>query len=126
MQMKLAMIKLLPMMSINVSGTTFSLKVKSFMFHAYHENSKNVNGFLFWRALEELDSLLLHASRNQPGASVKSMKSNIGIAVNALNRYVYLLLLFLSMDFTDYAIYVTPFVPKWMSTKKKAHGFKYV
>ncbi|KAJ0744826.1 hypothetical protein HanPI659440_Chr10g0392041 [Helianthus annuus] len=37
------------------------------------------------RALEELDSLLLHASRNEPGASVKSMKSNIGIAVNALN-----------------------------------------
>ncbi|KAI3715348.1 hypothetical protein L6452_22327 [Arctium lappa] len=37
------------------------------------------------RALEELDSLLLHASRNQPGASLKSMKSNIGIAVNALN-----------------------------------------
>ncbi|KAL8189458.1 hypothetical protein R6Q57_029024 [Mikania cordata] len=37
------------------------------------------------RALEELDSLLLHASRNDPGASVKSMKSNIGIAVNALN-----------------------------------------
>ncbi|CAI9293064.1 unnamed protein product [Lactuca saligna] len=37
------------------------------------------------RALEELDSLLLHASRNEPGASVKSMKSNIGIAVSALN-----------------------------------------
>lgn len=37
------------------------------------------------RALEELDSLLLHASRNEPGATVKSMKSNIGIAVNALN-----------------------------------------
>lgn len=37
------------------------------------------------RALEELDSLLLHASRNQPGASLKSMKSNIGIAVNAIN-----------------------------------------
>ncbi|KAJ0514920.1 hypothetical protein HanHA300_Chr10g0374961 [Helianthus annuus] len=42
------------------------------------------------RALEELDSLLLHASRNEPGASVKSMKSNIGIAVNALNRFVFL------------------------------------
>ncbi|KAI3803209.1 hypothetical protein L1987_31358 [Smallanthus sonchifolius] len=37
------------------------------------------------RALEELDSLLLHASRKDPGASAKSMKSNIGIAVNALN-----------------------------------------
>ncbi|KAK9078492.1 hypothetical protein SSX86_002549 [Deinandra increscens subsp. villosa] len=37
------------------------------------------------RALEELDSLLLHASRNDPGASVKSMKSNVIIAVNALN-----------------------------------------
>ncbi|XP_071717306.1 uncharacterized protein [Rutidosis leptorrhynchoides] len=37
------------------------------------------------RALEELDSLLLHASRNEPGASVKSMKSNIGIAVSALD-----------------------------------------
>ncbi|GKB14126.1 hypothetical protein Tco_0848049, partial [Tanacetum coccineum] len=37
------------------------------------------------RALEELDSLLLHASRNEPGASIKSMMSNIGIAVAALN-----------------------------------------
>ncbi|PWA47726.1 hypothetical protein CTI12_AA496390 [Artemisia annua] len=37
------------------------------------------------RALEELDSLLLHASRNEPGASIKSMMSNIGIAVTALN-----------------------------------------
>lgn len=44
------------------------------------------NGLMSERALEELDSLLLHASRNEPGASVKSMKSNIGIAVSALNR----------------------------------------
>ncbi|KAK1417032.1 hypothetical protein QVD17_26154 [Tagetes erecta] len=37
------------------------------------------------RALEELDSLLLHASRNDRGASVKTMKSNISIAVSAIN-----------------------------------------
>ncbi|OMO67029.1 hypothetical protein CCACVL1_20847 [Corchorus capsularis] len=37
------------------------------------------------RALEELDSLLLHASRNEPDASVKSMKAKIGTALNALD-----------------------------------------
>ncbi|KAK4787819.1 hypothetical protein SAY86_011652 [Trapa natans] len=37
------------------------------------------------RALEELDSLLLHASRNEPDASVKSMKAKIGVALNALD-----------------------------------------
>ncbi|XVE70841.1 hypothetical protein DITRI_Ditri10aG0102700 [Diplodiscus trichospermus] len=37
------------------------------------------------RALEELDSLLLHASRNDPEASVKSMKAKIGTALNALD-----------------------------------------
>ncbi|XP_058188034.1 uncharacterized protein LOC131304711 [Rhododendron vialii] len=37
------------------------------------------------RALEELDSLLLNASRNDPGASVKSMKAQIGVAVGALD-----------------------------------------
>ncbi|KAK2989442.1 hypothetical protein RJ640_018760 [Escallonia rubra] len=36
-------------------------------------------------ALEELDSLLLRASRNAPEASVKSMKSKIGIAIDALD-----------------------------------------
>nr|XP_043624703.1 uncharacterized protein LOC122596226 [Erigeron canadensis] len=45
--------------------------------------SNNVDQCL--RALEELDSLLLHASRNEPNASVKTMQSNIGIAVNAIN-----------------------------------------
>ncbi|KAF5748360.1 hypothetical protein HS088_TW04G00313 [Tripterygium wilfordii] len=37
------------------------------------------------RALEELDSLLLHASRNDPEASVNEMKAKIGVAVNALD-----------------------------------------
>ncbi|GAB2229711.1 hypothetical protein Droror1_Dr00013963 [Drosera rotundifolia] len=37
------------------------------------------------RALEELDSLLLHASRNDPQASVKLMKGQIGVALNALD-----------------------------------------
>lgn len=37
------------------------------------------------RALEELDSLLLHASRNDPGASVKLMKGQIGTALTALD-----------------------------------------
>ncbi|XVF35267.1 hypothetical protein REPUB_Repub18cG0130900 [Reevesia pubescens] len=37
------------------------------------------------RALEELDSLLLHASRNEPEAAVKSMKAKIGTALNALD-----------------------------------------
>ncbi|KAI9192110.1 hypothetical protein LWI28_018454 [Acer negundo] len=37
------------------------------------------------RALEELDALFLRASRNDEGASVKSMKANIGIAINALD-----------------------------------------
>ncbi|KAK9273694.1 hypothetical protein L1049_018504 [Liquidambar formosana] len=45
--------------------------------------SDNVDQCL--RALEELDSLFLHASRNDPGASVQSMKSKIGIALNALD-----------------------------------------
>ncbi|XP_030445098.2 uncharacterized protein LOC115667689 [Syzygium oleosum] len=37
------------------------------------------------RALEDLDSLLLRASRNEPDISVKSMKAKIGIAVDALD-----------------------------------------
>ncbi|GAB2283579.1 hypothetical protein Dimus_018086 [Dionaea muscipula] len=37
------------------------------------------------RALEELDSLLLHASRNDPEASVQQMKGQIGVALNALD-----------------------------------------
>ncbi|XVE97762.1 hypothetical protein REPUB_Repub03eG0046700 [Reevesia pubescens] len=37
------------------------------------------------RALEELDSLFLHASRNDGDASVKSMKAKIGTALNALD-----------------------------------------
>ncbi|XP_030489669.2 uncharacterized protein LOC115706228 [Cannabis sativa] len=36
------------------------------------------------RALEELDSLLLHASRKDPGASVKSMKAQIVVALDSL------------------------------------------
>ncbi|WCJ29332.1 hypothetical protein M5689_010973 [Euphorbia peplus] len=36
------------------------------------------------RALEELDSLLLRALRNDRGASVKSMKANIDVALNSL------------------------------------------
>ncbi|CAK7352788.1 unnamed protein product [Dovyalis caffra] len=35
-------------------------------------------------ALEELDSLLLHASRKEPDASVESMKVKIGVALAAL------------------------------------------
>ncbi|KAL3013402.1 hypothetical protein AAZX31_06G051700 [Glycine max] len=38
------------------------------------------------RSLEELDSLLLHASRNDPEASVKSMKAKINSALGALDR----------------------------------------
>ncbi|KAF2304271.1 hypothetical protein GH714_032408 [Hevea brasiliensis] len=38
------------------------------------------------RALEELDALLLLASRNDPAASVKSMKAKIGVALDALDR----------------------------------------
>ncbi|CAK9168655.1 unnamed protein product, partial [Ilex paraguariensis] len=37
------------------------------------------------RALEELDSLLLRASRNDQGASIESMKANIGIALDAVD-----------------------------------------
>ncbi|KAJ1382284.1 hypothetical protein SESBI_44416 [Sesbania bispinosa] len=37
------------------------------------------------RSLEELDSLLLHASRNDPEASVKSMKAQISSALHALD-----------------------------------------
>lgn len=37
------------------------------------------------RSLEELDSLLLHASRNDPEASVKSMKAKINSALGALD-----------------------------------------
>jgi hypothetical protein len=36
--------------------------------------------------LEELDSLLLRASRNEPDASVKSMKAKVGIALAAMER----------------------------------------
>ncbi|XP_030951142.1 uncharacterized protein LOC115974770 isoform X1 [Quercus lobata] len=45
--------------------------------------SNNVDQCL--RALEDLDSLLLNASRNDPGASVESMKGKINIALNALD-----------------------------------------
>ncbi|OVA08356.1 hypothetical protein BVC80_209g83 [Macleaya cordata] len=38
------------------------------------------------RALEDLDSLLLRASRNDQGASNESMKAKIGIALVALDR----------------------------------------
>lgn len=37
------------------------------------------------RALEELDSLLLRATRNDPGASVDSMKTQTNNAINALD-----------------------------------------
>lgn len=37
------------------------------------------------RALEELDSLFLRASRNDPGASVESMKAKIIVAIDALD-----------------------------------------
>ncbi|KAI5669613.1 hypothetical protein M9H77_19466 [Catharanthus roseus] len=37
------------------------------------------------RSLEELDSLLLHASRNEPDASIKSMKAEIETALEALD-----------------------------------------
>ncbi|KAL5081408.1 hypothetical protein RYX36_009829 [Vicia faba] len=38
------------------------------------------------RSIEELDSLLLRASRNDPGASVKSMKTNVKSALIALDN----------------------------------------
>ncbi|KAJ4767747.1 hypothetical protein LUZ62_078122 [Rhynchospora pubera] len=38
------------------------------------------------RALEDLDSLLLHALRKDPGASVESMKGKITVAIGALNN----------------------------------------
>ncbi|KAJ8767337.1 hypothetical protein K2173_017381 [Erythroxylum novogranatense] len=37
------------------------------------------------RALEDLDSLLLHASRKDQEASIESMKAKIGVALNALD-----------------------------------------
>lgn len=39
------------------------------------------------RALEDLDSLLLHASRNDPSASVDAMRSKIIVALGALDKY---------------------------------------
>ncbi|KAM7510741.1 hypothetical protein LguiB_009616 [Lonicera macranthoides] len=51
------------------------------------DNSATDNVDQCLRALEELDSLLLNASRNDPQASVKStMKSKIGIAIDALDK----------------------------------------
>ncbi|CAN6296317.1 unnamed protein product [Urochloa humidicola] len=38
------------------------------------------------RALEDLDSLLLHASRNDPSASVETMRSKITVALGALDN----------------------------------------
>ncbi|XP_062210069.1 uncharacterized protein LOC133911716 [Phragmites australis] len=38
------------------------------------------------RALEDLDSLLLHASRNDPSASVETMRSKISVALGALDN----------------------------------------
>jgi len=38
------------------------------------------------RALEDLDSLLLHASRNDPTASVETMRSKISVALGALDN----------------------------------------
>ncbi|KAJ1687308.1 hypothetical protein LUZ63_018698 [Rhynchospora breviuscula] len=38
------------------------------------------------RALEDLDSLLRHASRKDPGASVESMKGKITVAIGALDN----------------------------------------
>ncbi|KAK6927213.1 hypothetical protein RJ641_005804 [Dillenia turbinata] len=38
-----------------------------------------------FEALEDLDSLLLHASRNEPDASVAAMKTKISIALGALD-----------------------------------------
>ncbi|CAI9095933.1 OLC1v1031973C4 [Oldenlandia corymbosa var. corymbosa] len=37
------------------------------------------------RALEDLDSMLLNASRNDSGASIQSMKAKIDVATNALD-----------------------------------------
>ncbi|KAL5786443.1 hypothetical protein ACOSQ2_008835 [Xanthoceras sorbifolium] len=41
------------------------------------------------RALEDLDSLFLRASRNEQGASVKSMKAKIVTAINALDSLLH-------------------------------------
>lgn len=45
-----------------------------------------ITTFCFFRALEDLDSLLLHASRNDPTATVESMKKKMDIALGALDR----------------------------------------
>ncbi|XP_057504243.1 uncharacterized protein LOC130787808 [Actinidia eriantha] len=73
------------------SGPAASLRVNIRAVAQYASDSgngktafQNVDQCL--RALEELDSLLLHALRNDPAASVESMKAEIGIAVDALDR----------------------------------------
>jgi hypothetical protein len=109
MLLTVAMVKPLPTVLMNVWGNaTLSIYRKK-----YYENNvlemtinigdrvighikinfmivKNLNPpvevFCFWRSLEELDSLLLRASRNDPDASVKSMKAKVRSAFIALER----------------------------------------
>ncbi|KAE9609307.1 hypothetical protein Lal_00020051 [Lupinus albus] len=72
------------------SGPAASLRVNIRAVAQYASDSgngktafNNVDDCL--RSLEELDNLLLRASRNDPGASVKSMKAKIGSTINALD-----------------------------------------
>ncbi|XP_061374945.1 uncharacterized protein LOC133317134 [Gastrolobium bilobum] len=72
------------------SGPAASLRVNIRAVAQYASDSgngktafNNVDDCL--RSLEELDSLLLHASRKDPEASVKSMKAKISSALNALD-----------------------------------------
>ncbi|GMH17814.1 hypothetical protein Nepgr_019655 [Nepenthes gracilis] len=72
------------------SGTAASLRVNIRAVAQYASDGgkgkiamSNVDQCL--RALEELDSLLLHASRNDPEASIQLMKEKIGVALSALD-----------------------------------------
>lgn len=71
------------------SGPAASLRVNIRAVAQYASDAGNGNAAFnnvdqCLSALEELDSLLLRASRNEPGASVKSMKARIGSALTAM------------------------------------------
>ncbi|XP_061963652.1 uncharacterized protein LOC133688243 [Populus nigra] len=71
------------------SGPAASLRVNIRAVAQYASDAGNGNAAFnnvdqCLSALEELDSLLLRASRNEPDASVKSMKAKVGIALAAM------------------------------------------
>ncbi|KAL0330506.1 UNVERIFIED_CONTAM: hypothetical protein Sradi_5037300 [Sesamum radiatum] len=72
------------------SGPASSLRVNIRAVAQYASDAGNGN-FAFnevdqcLRALEELDSLLLRASRNDSGTSIESMKAKVATALGALN-----------------------------------------